>query len=137
MQFIVAIDFDGTLVDHVYPDIGAAIPGAVEWCVKLQTAGAKLILWTMRSGKELDDAVKWCEANGIQLWGVNKNPQQSWSSSPKAFANLYVDDAAVGCPLRELPRLGARPGADWEVIGPLLMQKLQQRKKTYEESSGQ
>lgn len=127
---IIAVDFDGTCVDHCYPDLGADVPGAVDWLRRLSSAGARLILWTMRSGETLLSAEEWFGERGIPLWGVNKNPEQDWSTSPKAYANRYVDDAAAGCPLREMPRMGSRPAVDWEAIGPaLLLETIEKVKK--------
>lgn len=97
---MVAVDFDGTLVRHEYPGIGPALDGAVETIVWLQALGVRIALWTMRSGKELDEAVAWMEAHGIRPNAVNINPaQQSWTQSPKLYAHRYIDDAAIGCPL--------------------------------------
>ncbi len=129
---IVAIDFDGTIVEHRFPDIGRPVPGAFEWMKKFQQAGARLILWTMRSdgrtgeGKEngpvLTEAVEFCRNNGVEFWGVNTNPEQkSWTCSPKCYAHLYVDDAALGCPLAESKEMGARPMVDWSVVGPAVL----------------
>src|SRR5262245_19855617 len=99
----VAIDFDGTLVDHQFPDIGEELPRAFYWLKEWQRLGAKLLLWTMRSdsshGPTLTDAVEYCRKRGVEFFGVNQNPTQTWSSSPKAYAHVYVDDAAAGCPL--------------------------------------
>lgn len=123
---IVAIDFDGTIADHRFPDIGSAVPGAFEWMKKFQEAGVQLILWTMRSdgqesGDVLTDAVEFCKDKGIEFYGVNENPDQDWSDSPKAYAHYYIDDAAIGCPLHENPRCGGAPFVDWEIVGPLVM----------------
>src|ERR1700690_3286381 len=101
----IAIDFDGTIVKHKYPKIGDPVPDAIEWIRKFQEAGAKIILYTMRSdGGEypntLKDAVKYLEIYGIKLFGVNRDPEQdSWTSSHKCYANLFIDDAAFGCQL--------------------------------------
>ena len=117
----IAIDFDGTVSDHMFPDVGRPVPGAVEWIKKFKEAGAKLILWTMRSdgpeGDYLQDAVKFCEENGLEFDFFNENPQ-SWTTSPKVYAHYYIDDAAFGCPLKENPRMGGRPYVDWDVVGP-------------------
>ena len=95
----VCVDFDGTCVTHEYPLIGMDV-GAVPVLKKLVAAGVKLILFTMRSGQTLDDAVKWFLDNDIELFGVNTNPTQSvWTESPKAYGELYIDDAALGAPL--------------------------------------
>lgn len=95
----IAIDFDGTCVTHEYPNIGKDI-GAIPVLQQLVKDGHKLILYTMRSGKELDDAVQWFNTNNIPLYGINENPSQKrWTTSPKIFAHIYIDDAAIGAPL--------------------------------------
>lgn len=97
---IIAVDFDGTVVKHEYPQVGETIDGAVQTLKLLIQNGHQLILWTMRSGKELQDAVDWYKQNDIPLYGINNNPEQkTWTDSPKAFAQLYIDDLALGCPL--------------------------------------
>ena len=117
---IIGIDFDGTCVTHDYPRIGKEI-GAIEVLKRLVEAGHKLILNTMRSGKELQDAVNWFNENGIELYGANENPtQKRWTQSPKVYAHLYIDDAALGCPLRMNSDLSERPFVDWEVVSFLL-----------------
>ena len=98
---IIAIDFDGTIVEHKYPEIGAPIKHALETIKELQERGHLIILWTMRSGKELAEAVEYLQKNGVQPWGINQNPEQDWSTSPKAYAQIYIDDAALGCPLEQ------------------------------------
>lgn len=113
---VVAVDFDGTCVDHRYPDIGGDVPGAVAALQAMIARDWKIILWTMRSGETLDAARQWFADHGIPLWGENRNPDQHWSQSPKAYAHHYVDDAAVGCPLRENPRTGGRPYVDWDKV---------------------
>lgn len=97
---IIAIDFDGTIVSHMYPNIGVEVPNAFNVMKKLIEKEHKLMLWTMRDGRELDEAVAFCERRGVSFWGVNCNPSQaSWSNSTKQFAHLYIDDAALGCPV--------------------------------------
>ena len=133
-MLIVAVDFDGTIVDHRYPDIGEPVPDAFRWLKRWQHAGARLILWTMRSDNEhhgptLTQAVEFCRSQGVEFWGVNANGQQSeWTSSPKCYAHIYVDDAAFGCPLRENPRADGRPFVDWAVVGPAVEAKLMPRR---------
>lgn len=117
-----AIDFDGTIVSHSYPRIGSPVPGALNWLKRFQEAGAELILWTMRDGQELKEAIEYCEANGITFFSHNSNPtQDSWTKSPKCYAHYYIDDTAFGCPLRENPAMGGRPFVDWEVVGPQML----------------
>lgn len=116
---IIAVDFDGTVVTHDYPAVGQSNPGAATVLTALVERGDQLILYTMRSGAPLEDAVKWFEANGIPLWGVNANPDQhKWTQSPKVYAQLYIDDAALGVPLRV--DLHHRPAVDWRSVAAVL-----------------
>lgn len=99
-ETVIAVDFDGTVVTHEYPYVGEDA-GAVPVLQELVGKGFRLILLTMRSGKLLDDAVAWFRDRKIPLYAVNENPQQrSWTSSPKVYADLYIDDSNLGCPLR-------------------------------------
>ncbi len=129
----ICVDFDGTVVDHRYPEIGEPVPVAVAWLKRLQFLGAKIILFTMRSNRAdgmnlLQDAVRYMEDNGIQLFGVNRNPDQDiWTSSPKAYGEVYVDDSGFGCPLIQ-PKGFARPCVDWKKVGPQLEHMLLSRK---------
>lgn len=98
---IIAIDFDGTCVEHEYPNIGLDVDGAVDTLRRLNNKGHRLILNTMRSDEKLEAAVRWFKERKIKLWSVNCNPEQSeWTSSPKVYADIYIDDAALGCPVR-------------------------------------
>lgn len=116
----IAIDFDGTCVTHDYPRIGKDI-NAVSVLKKLVANGHKLILNTMRSGKELKEAINWFKKNDIELYGANENPtQKKWTNSPKVYANLYIDDAALGCPLKMDLSISDRPFVDWEAVSCLL-----------------
>lgn len=112
----IAVDFDGTCVTHEYPKVGKDI-GAVPVLKKLTDSGHKIILNTMRSGKELAAAIKWFIDNDIPLFGANENPtQKSWTTSPKVYADLYIDDAALGCPLKRDPYISDRSYVDWNEI---------------------
>ena len=116
---IIALDFDGTVVTHEYPYIGEDI-GAVPVLKELTAAGHKLVLFTMRSGKLLDDAVGWFERNGIDLYAINENPEQkSWTSLVKVHANIYMDDCALGCPIRFEDGI-RRPFVDWQKVREIL-----------------
>jgi hypothetical protein len=115
MNKIVAVDFDGTCVEHCYPEVGENVPFSVETLKLLQESGSRIILWTMRSGQYLQDAVDWFRKHKIELWGVNENPEQSeWTYSPKAYAQIYIDDAALGCPL--IKEGGKRGMVNWKVV---------------------
>lgn len=122
---IICVDFDGTIVDHRFPGIGEPVPEAIKWLTRLQGSGARIILYTMRSdnmadGDLLSQAVDYLEERGVELYGVNCNPEQeSWTMSPKVFGHVYVDDAAFGCPLVQLKSF-SRPCVDWDVVGPEL-----------------
>lgn len=112
-KLIVAVDFDGTCVTHEYPNIGEEAPGVVEALTFLQDQGCRIILYTMRHGSHLFEAVRWMQDRGIVLWGVNENPEQkSWTGSPKVYANVYIDDAAIGVPLM-YRRGDKRPVVNW------------------------
>jgi hypothetical protein len=119
----VCVDFDGTIVDHCFPEMGEPVPGAIKWLKRLDGYGVKIILFTMRSDSEmfktaLTEAVNYLEKNGIKLFAVNKNPNQmSWTTSPKVYAHLYIDDSAFGCPLIH-PKGFKRPCVDWSKVGP-------------------
>ena len=95
---IIGLDFDGTCVKHAYPKIGEDI-GAVPVLKEFVRQGHLLVLNSMRAGKLLEDAVQWFKDNGIELYGANHTPgQESWTQSTKTYANVYIDDAALGCP---------------------------------------
>lgn len=121
MNMIIAIDFDGTCVAHEYPRIGKDIE-AVPVLRKIIKSGNNIILHTMRSGKELEEAVEWFKTHEIPLYGVNENPsQKSWTKSPKVYAHMYIDDAALGIPLIE--PINDRPYVDWEEVEIILKEK--------------
>lgn len=127
----IAIDFDGTIVDHKFPDMGKPVPGAIEWMKIWHDAGGKLILWTMRSdgqdnGDVLQQAVDYCDEHDVEFFDVNGNSTQSpWTDSPKAYAKVYIDNAAFGCPLKENPEMGGRPYVDWDVVGPAVLEMIE------------
>ncbi len=134
----IGIDFDGTCVTHDFPKVGKDI-GAVPVLKKLVENGHQLILFTMRSDKKevltdhyeihskaqpyLTDAINWFKENGIELYGIQTNPiQHTWTESPKAYCHLYIDDAALGCPLTMNNNLSSRPFVDWNQVEKLLHQ---------------
>ena len=134
---IIAIDFDGTCVSHAFPEVGKEI-GSPEVLRKLVDNNHQLILWTMRSdvenvpspefdglfsGKYLTDAVEWFNQNNIPLYGVQTNPtQKEWTTSPKVYAHLYIDDSALGIPLI-YDENEDRPYVDWKKIEDWLKEK--------------
>jgi len=118
--FKIAVDFDGTIAEHAkFPEIGEPAPDAFMWLRKFQKWGDVIILFTMRSGKELEQAVEYCREHGLEFDGINEDPDQSeWTDSPKAYANVYIDDLGAGCPLLEEGR--DRPCVDWSRVGPMI-----------------
>lgn len=113
MPGTIAVDFDGTVVDHRYPEVGPSVPFAVETLRDLNRLGYKLILNTMRSGRHLKEAIAWFEQNGIKLYGVGFDPEQKkWTTSNKCYAQLYIDDMAFGVPLSR-PNGFRNNAVDW------------------------
>ncbi len=113
---IIAVDFDGTCVEHEYPSVGMDVEGAVETLRALNNKGHRLILFTMRSGEKLEKAIKWFKDRDIELWAVNENPEQKqWTESPKVFADVYIDDAALGCPIMFIDGV-RRPVINWRKV---------------------
>lgn len=96
----IAVDFDGTIVTHEYPQIGSELPLAIPTLKKLKEDGHKLILWTVREGDLLDDAVLWCRERGLEFYAVNKEfPEEDiknvhYSRKPKV--DIWIDDRNVG-----------------------------------------
>ena len=119
MECIIAIDFDGTIVTHDYPRVGKPIPLAKEIINMLTDNGHLCFLWTMRDGETLEAAKKYCKDNGIMLCNYNQSPDQ-FSNSPKQYATIYIDDAALGCPLRYDSGMSRRPYVDWYRIAGML-----------------
>lgn len=120
MVMVIAIDFDGTCVEHNYPAMGADVEGVVEVLRDINRKGHRLILHTMRSGAKLDAAVKWFRDRKIELWAINQNPEQrEWTESPKVYADIYIDDSSLGCPVRFIDGV-RRPVVDWSKVRALL-----------------
>jgi hypothetical protein len=117
----ICVDFDGTATSHEYPEIGADI-GAIPVLKRIVKEGHNIIIFTMRDGKELEDSVKWYKENDIPVYGVNRNPRQGWTKSPKAYGQLYIDDAALGAPLKVDANISHRPFVDWVIVEQMLEQ---------------
>ena len=118
--YVIAVDFDGTCVEHNYPAIGMDVEGAEDVLRTLNKHGHRIILNTMRSGQRLEAAVRWFRDRKIELWAVNRNPEQDqWTSSPKVYADIYIDDSALGCPLIFLEGV-RRPVVNWSKVRQLL-----------------
>lgn len=110
----IAVDFDGTIVQHAYPSIGKEIPFAIETLKRLQKEEHHLlILWTVRTGKFLDEAVEFCKSRGLEFYAVNQNnPDEEDSKGKKIIADVYIDDRSLG----GLP--------DWGIIYKVLKENL-------------
>lgn len=96
---IIAIDFDGTIVENEFPKIGKPLPYAFEVMKGLQERGHDLILWTFRDGIHLSEAVDFCKENGIEFFTVNHSfPKENFdlAISRKIYADVYIDDKNVG-----------------------------------------
>lgn len=117
----IAVDFDGTIVTHEYPKIGKEIPFAIQTLKMLSAEGHKLILWSVREGHLLEDAVQWCRERGLEFYAVNRDyPEETFdgnsSFSRKLKVDLWIDDRQIG----GLP--------DWGTIYRIITEH-----KTYEE----
>jgi hypothetical protein len=122
---IIGVDFDGTCVTHEFPNIGKEI-GAVDVLNDIASEGHRIILFTMRSNlivegrNTLKEAMDWFDKHDIPIYGVNENPEQhTWTNSPKPYCHVYIDDAALGCPIKwEAPL--RRPFVDWVKVRQIL-----------------
>jgi hypothetical protein len=116
----IAVDFDGTIVEHRYPEIGPEIPFATETLKMLIKEQHKLILWSVREGKLLDDAVEWCRQRGVEFYAINRDyPEETTDNNPdftrKLKADMFIDDRNIG----GLP--------DWGTIYRMVSRKKQWR----------
>ncbi|MDR3704415.1 MAG: hypothetical protein P4L28_00730 [Paludibacteraceae bacterium] len=96
---IIAVDFDGTIVEHAYPEIGKDIPFAIETLKMLQQDQHLLILWTVREGELLDEAVKYCKDKGLLFYAINSNMPDRVDerfSTRKVSVDLFIDDRNLG-----------------------------------------
>ncbi len=94
-----AIDFDGTIVEHAFPKIGKEMLFAFDTMKALQKKGHKLVLWTFREGHLLEEAVQYCREKGVEFYAVNKSyPEEQFdlSISRKIHADVFVDDRNIG-----------------------------------------
>ncbi|MFB6305834.1 MAG: BT0820 family HAD-type phosphatase [Flavobacteriales bacterium] len=95
----IAVDFDGTIVEHAYPEIGEEMIFAFETLKALEKKGHMLILWTFRSGKKLDEAVEFCRDKGIEFYAINRSyPEEKFEdiSNRKIEADIFIDDRNIG-----------------------------------------
>lgn len=97
---IIAVDFDGTIVEDAYPAIGKPMLFAFDTLKKLEQEGYRLILWTYRSGKPLEEAIAFCKKNGLTFYAVNNSfENESYDraqSSRKIQADIFIDDRNLG-----------------------------------------
>ncbi len=116
----IAVDFDGTIVTHEYPNIGREIPFAIQTLKMLASEGHRLILWTVREGQLLEEAIEWCRERGLEFYAANKDypeeTKQERDYSRKLKVDMWIDDRNVG----GLP--------DWGTIYRIIKER-----KTYEE----
>ena len=112
---IIAVDFDGTIVEHKYPSIGEELPFATSTLRRLASQQHRLILWTVRRGRLLEEAVEWCKSRGVEFYAVNKNFPEEMMEGENCFgkinADLFIDDR----------NLGGLP--DWGVIYKMINEK--------------
>ena len=122
----VAIDFDGTIVEHAYPEIGEEKLFAFETMREMQKKGFRLILWTYRTGSELEEAISYCREKGVEFYAVNKNyPEEDFddSVSRKIDADVYIDDKNIG----------GFPGWSeiWQMLDPEMHRKQERMQKKF------
>ena len=121
----IAVDFDGPIVEHRYPEIGREIPFATDTLKMLIKEGHRLILWSVREGKLLDEAVEWCRERGVEFYSVNKDyPEETIEDknySRKLKVGMFIDDRNVG----GLP--------DWGIIYKMVSEKKSYRDILLEE----
>jgi hypothetical protein len=137
-RFTFCVDFDGTCVTHDFPEVGSDVPHAVQVLKALANSGAKLIVWTIRCDSPkskngdcdnsfyLSAAKEWFAKHNIPLYSANLNPTQAeWSTSPKAYCDFYIDDAAIGTPL--IYGQHSRAFVDWQALLPIIVERIANR----------
>lgn len=126
---IIAIDFDGTLVSSAFPDIGHDL-GALFWLSQIHQMDTEMVLWTCRTGENLQAAKTWLTEHGfddvITKHNEHADANGNWEiESRKVYANIYVGDRAFGAPLRRFSD-GREPEYDWEKAGPMIIREVAQ-----------
>ncbi|MBR1837978.1 MAG: hypothetical protein IJ786_00285 [Bacteroidaceae bacterium] len=119
----IAVDFDGTIVEHRYPRIGKEIPFAIATLRRLQKEGHKIVLWSVREGALLQEAVDWCKEHGLEVYAANKeypeeDPATARHYTRKLKAEVFIDDRNLG----GLPTVGGRP--DWGAIYEMITKRI-------------
>lgn len=120
----IAVDFDGTIVEHEYPEIGKEKLFAFLTLKELNKKGARLILWTFRTGKELEEAVEFCRKNGVEFYAVNRNyPEEVVNETVgrKIDADIFIDDKNIG----------GFPGWSevWQMLNPFELEQKEAERK--------
>lgn len=120
-----AVDFDGTLVKHRYPKIGEPLEDGIKFLISLQkNHGVKIYLDTMRSDKELQEAVDFCKEKGLEFDSVGPHKSQyRWTNSKKCHADYSIDDRNIACPVL-YDEIG-RPYVDWKRLIPEFQKRLE------------
>lgn len=98
---VIAVDFDGTIVEHMYPEIGEEIPFATDTLKMLINDNHQIILWSVREGKLLEEAIKWCKDRGVEFYAINKDfpeedVEKNQQFSRKIKADIFIDDRNLG-----------------------------------------
>jgi len=121
MSIYIALDVDNTIISHCYPNMNGRDLGSILWLLLIQEKfGAIFLLNSMREGPSAQIAIDWLTKRGIRIKAVNTRPgQEQWTKSPKCHADLYIDDRAVGTPLKKDGTI------DWYAYGPMLIDAIE------------
>lgn len=125
-KLTIAVDFDGTLVEEKYPEIGKEKEDAFEVLIRLHNDGHRLLLWTYRHGRTLTEAIEFCRQKGVEFYAINKNfPEEEYDTSVprKLLADIYIDDRNIGGML------------EWEEIYRLITNKMLDKKAKQQKKS--
>ena len=126
----IAVDFDGTIVEHAYPRIGKERMFAMDTLRALSQQGHKIILWTARDGEYLRDAVEWCRKRGLEFYSINSNQPvgalfgDSRDNPAKVIADVYIDDRNIG----GIP--------DWSTIYAIITGKTEDKRSRHHRNKG-
>lgn len=119
----IGIDFDGTMVEHRFPEIGAEVPESVRVVRRISDAGHIVVVWSCRSGRFADDAMAWFRRRDMRVrpaeWSPPRPPDRPW----KTYVDVYIDDRALGVPLVAPAESGLAPYVDWLRVEVLLQER--------------
>ncbi len=137
-KYVIAVDFDGTIVEGTYPGIGRDL-GGLFWLAQLKGMGCDLVLWTCRAGERLREAEDWLEEHGYLHLFDGLNVQASsvtfFEDDPrKVFANTYIDDRALGAPIKKYVDGRMPDHFDWGKAGPALVKAVAAIQKKWKEA---